>query len=205
MDLAEQFQANGILIEEKAEEKPEEPLPLVTIESANYGGTNYTDYAKILFNDGENLLVRSVDPGFPDAWQGQKKTISIFHTFHKEQRLFICSERSGTHYLKAGPIHQSRDSSSVLNEVKPFPKPADVKVQILAIVYGINEVRDQNVYDYCYGKLRSKAPIEWRNDNLGGDTWPGERKSAVIYYTEDEGKTIKQCSGKEDESTLWTV
>ncbi|GAB7354907.1 hypothetical protein MBLNU459_g5539t1 [Dothideomycetes sp. NU459] len=201
--LAKDFQKNGLLMEAsiKTQDPPSEPSPSMEITCAHYGGVEATAIAKILFNEGENLRVHSVEPGFQEPWKGVTKTISFTHKFSQEQRIFVCKEYTGEHDVKVGPIEKSRDGRSEVNTVEPRPKPAGSPVDILAIVWGPREVRNSTVDTYCYKQFQDKAAIEWRNEKLGGDTWPGNSKSGAIYYTTNGGRTVRAVCGKEGTST----
>ncbi|MCJ1396732.1 hypothetical protein MMC18_009624 [Xylographa bjoerkii] len=197
--LAKQFQDNGLLMTANInkEEAPIEPSPQLEITCAHYGGVEYTALAKILFNEGENLRVHSVEPGFPEPWKDVVKSISFLHDYGQEKRVFVCAEYTSYHDLKAGPIEQSRDGRCTVNIVEPRPKPAGTSVEILAIVWGTKEVRNTAVDSYCYKQFHAGQPIQWNNDNFGGDTWRGTQKSGAIYYTRDGSKSIKSVSGRE--------
>lgn len=184
-------------------EKPAQVPPSLEILSSNYGGNDVTVYSRIIFNDGADLSVPTVEPGFPEAWEGVKKSISLLHSYGGEKRIFVCGEYSGTHKIKRGPIQNSQDSGSVCNVVNPFPKPDGATAQILATVWGKQEVRDPNVYNYCYERRTKDEKIKWSNDTMGGDTWYGMQKSGVIYYTVDGGSSVKQTAGRESTETEW--
>jgi hypothetical protein len=185
----------------RAEDPPATPSPSLEITSAHYGGVESTAVAKILFNEGENLRVHSVAPGFQEPWHGVNKTISFTYDFGKEKRIFVCREYSGDHDVKVGPIENSRDGRCEVSTVEPRPKPAGSPVDILAIVWGPNEVRRPAVDAYCYQQFHAGAAIEWTNDKMGGDTWPGMAKSGAIYYTTNGGSAIKSICGKEGSSS----
>ncbi|KAK3682203.1 hypothetical protein B0T22DRAFT_539346 [Podospora appendiculata] len=194
--LAQQFQATGLIVEKKVSGNSELPsLKLAAmaldILGTSYRGIDYTDYSKILFNDGENLLVRSVEPGFPEEADPNPKSIAVLHQFADERRIFVCRQFTANHSLKVGPIQDSRDDASVCNVVNPYPKPAGAKAKILAITYGGIEVRDPAVYDYCYARLAAKEAIAWRNETFGGDSWPHVQNYGTIFYTVDGGERIQ--------------
>ncbi|KAI4141031.1 MAG: hypothetical protein L6R39_005535 [Caloplaca ligustica] len=151
----------------------------IFISSASCGAKNVTDHAKILFKDGEHLHVPNVAPSFLEPWADVTKSISTFHTFGKGRRIFICAKYTGTHLLKADPISESGDSTSMVNEVRPLPKPADIDLEILAIVYGKQEIRDQSVHDYCYRRPCNHQPIQWSSANFAGDNWSTVRSRAL--------------------------
>lgn len=188
----------------KVQDPPTEPSPSLEIRCAHYGGVEATAVAKILFNEGENLRIHSVEPGFEEPWKGVTKTVSFIYNFSKEQRIFVCKEYSGEHDLKVGPIDKSHDGRCEVSIVEPRPKPAGSSVDILAIVWGPKEVRNPTVDAYCYKQFHDGAAIEWRNEKLGGDTWSGTPKSGAIYYTTDGGRTIRSVCGKEGSSTSTT-
>ncbi|KAH4019275.1 hypothetical protein HBI81_192440 [Parastagonospora nodorum] len=201
--LAKDFQRNGLMMDAnvRAEDPPATPSPSLDITSAHYGGIESTAVAKILFNEGENLRVHSVAPGFQEPWHGVNKTISFMYDFGKEKRIFVCREYSGDHDVKVGPMENSRDGRCEVSVVEPRPKPAGSPVDILAIIWGPNEVRRPAVDAYCYQQFHAGAAIEWTNDKMGGDTWPGMPKSGAIYYTTKGGSAVKSICGKEGSSS----
>ncbi|KAF2820946.1 hypothetical protein CC86DRAFT_459184 [Ophiobolus disseminans] len=201
--LAKDFQTNGLVMEAniRVQDTPTEPSPSLEITCAHYGGVEATAVAKILFNEGENLRVHSVEPGFQEPWQGVTKSISFMYNFSKEKRIFVCKEYSGEHLLKVGSIDQSRNGRCEVAVVEPRPKPAGSPVEILAIVWGYKEVRNPTVDAYCYKQFHDGAAIEWKNERMGGDTWKNTWKSGAIYYTTNGGKTVRSVCGKEGSST----
>lgn len=50
-------------------------------------------------------------------------------------------------------------------------KPLDAVVHILAIVYGLKEITEQDVYDKTYITIARQRELMVDNDILGGDSW----------------------------------
>lgn len=172
--------------------------------SATYGGVDVTNYAKVLFNYGDSIRIRTVEPGFHEPWKGVIKTISVFHELGKSQRIFACREYMGERSLHVlGPyknISDQKVQDADLYEATTLTVPANSKITILAIVWGPRVVRAQSVYDYFYSKV-GNGNVEWRNENMGGDPWSGYQKSGAIYYKVNGSSDVRQCTGREGSST----
>lgn len=201
-DLAQRFQQKGMVLEKNVDDLSEtpEPNPWLEVVSANYGGVDVSQYAKVLFNYGDSIRIRTIEPGFEEPWKNVVKSISVFHQLGKSQRIFSCKEYSGDRGLHIlGPkknIADEKVKDAELSLINPLNAPNDSRVKILCIIWGPSEVRKQAVYDYCYSKLNN-GPIDWNNANMGGDTWGNNFKSGVIYYQIAGSSDIKQCSGRE--------
>ncbi|PYI04457.1 hypothetical protein BO78DRAFT_420671 [Aspergillus sclerotiicarbonarius CBS 121057] len=104
-------------------------------------------------------------------------------------------------HAPVGDITLSWDATSVCNKAPPYPKPDGACAEIPAIVYGQHEVHDEIVYSRCYDLLESGNPVEWGSHTFDGDPGVGDTKSAVIYYTTDGGKIVKQCTGRQGASS----
>lgn len=209
-DLARRFQQNGLVLEKKVEDIPKnpDPYPWLEILSANYGGVNVTPFAKVLFNYGDSIRVRSVEPGFEEPWKGVIKSISVYHKLVESQRIFACKEHSKSKIHDLGPVKsiaeaRAQAGDAVLNEISPMNAPANCKVKILCILWGPNEIRKQSAYDYCYNCL-DKAPVVWENAYMGEDTWNGHLKSGTIYYQVQGSQAIGQCTGREHTQSAFT-
>ncbi|KAI8942427.1 hypothetical protein NX059_000499 [Plenodomus lindquistii] len=61
------------------EDAPLGPSPSIEITCAHYGGVEAAAVAKILFNEGFQLRVHSVEPRFEEAWPEVFKT-TIYHS-----------------------------------------------------------------------------------------------------------------------------
>lgn len=160
-----------------------------------------TKAAKVLFNDGFDMLIDSTKMPFVDNWKGVEKTVTMLYSYGKEKRLFICGERTGELKIKRGSIALSQNATSVQSIIIPKPKPDGALYQILAIVYGKQEVNEEKSYNYVYQQMNSRQKVQWSNDNFP-DGWCGNSKSGVVYYTTD-GKDVKLLAGKEGEETAW--
>ena len=155
-------------------------------------------FSQVLFNSGEDIEVRSVEPGFPEPWDSTvEKSISVLHKYGKSIRIFVCKEFTGRHYIKPGSVSKSNIYNAELREINPFPNPTSSQVKILAIVWGPKEIRSQAVYNSCY-RCFEKQPIKFANDNFGGDTWYSMPKSGMIYYVMEGGDSIYQVCGREN-------
>lgn len=184
----------------KEAEVPPAPANQIDIRGAAYGGSVVTNTAQVLFNDGADLLIDSTKMAFIDNWRGTVKAVSMLYTYGQERRLFICQERSGEHRIPASSdIPQG--GQRVHTVLTPRSKPNGALYQILAIVWGIEEKKDDKSYNYVYEQMAARRPVRWHNDNFP-DGWNGKPKSGAIFYTTD-GKDVKVLTGKEHESTAW--
>ena len=78
----------------------------------------------------------------------------------------------------------TRDSESVYNEVQPVTQPIGAKVNILAIVWGRQKIRDPKARNYIYSQAESgNGLIHWTNENVEGDPGFGYEKTGYVYYT----------------------
>jgi hypothetical protein len=199
LELSREFQAHGLAMTIEVNKKNMQQFAVsLEIVGTNYGGVDNTLFSQVLFNSGEDIKVRSVEPGFPEPWNGIVKSISVLHTYGKSMRIFACKEFTGIHYIRPGEVSSSTIGyGAELREVNPFSKPASSKIKILAIVWGPEEVRKKEVYDYAYKCAEDRTPVVFNNQNFGGDTWTGNFKSGVIYYMNDGGSEIYQVCGHE--------
>jgi len=107
-NLARQFEENGLPLtrpvgREALREFSQQDS--VEILGSNYGGSDVTHYSKLLFNFCPNIKIRSFEPGFPEAWFGTIKSISVLHRCGDSLRIFVCREYSGVrheHVLRIG-------------------------------------------------------------------------------------------------------
>jgi hypothetical protein len=171
------------------------------VRGATFAGDTVTNASKVLFNDGEDMLIDSTKMPFSDPWRGVDKVVTMLYTYGEEKRLFVCGERTGEHKFKRGAITLSQDSTSLQTIITAKPKPNGALYQILAIVWGKEEKKDVKSYNYVYQQMNSRKPVKWHNDNFA-DGWVGKKKSGAVYYTTD-GKDVKVLAGKENEEIAW--
>jgi hypothetical protein len=171
------------------------------VKGATFGDRKITAEASVLFNDGADMYMDTSKMSLVDPWKGVQKSLTMMVRYGKELRLLVCTERSGEHRLKQGPIEKSQDGTSYQQIVKPRPKPNDSKYQILAIVYGKKVVTEDSAYNYVYDCIRSNKAVKWTNDKFT-DGWSGMAKTGTIYYTTD-GTDVRISTGRENsESTF---
>ena len=218
VDFATRFHSEGLILRQSIEKAPEAtaaPEP-VEILSTNFGGTDVTAHSLLLFPYDNDLRIRSASPGFRDPWVGVIKTISLVHRNGEEERLFVCKESTSlsthegpsvpstdVHTLKLGPIELAETSNAFLSVLNPVTHIARATVQILAVVWGPVEVRDERVWIYCYSTLLAKQSIEFTNEKMGGDTWPGNPKTGVIFFRLPGSPHVRQVTGREHQSIPW--
>lgn len=203
VSLARNFEENGLAIVQTPESLREQPS-VVEILASTYGGEDVTLYSKVLFNHGSSVIVRSVDPGFPEPWAGMPKTISVLHQYGDSMRILACRTYTGKDYnyvLKPGPPETINDENAQLREVQPSPAHPTSNIQILAVVWGQAIITDHAVYQRIHEAYANNGTVSFTNDGIGGgnDPWFGVRKSGAIYYKIKGGTEIKQLVGKEGE------
>lgn len=216
LDLASRFQARGMVastdIDKDVDKGLSQAEKTIDIISTNYGGNDVTRFSQVLFRFGEQIRIRSIEPGFPDPWDRVIKTISMIHSFEEKDRLYICKEFTNFHILAPGPIKDYQGSPRVAVQLEPADtRRAGAEIHVLAVTYGPEDVTfkkqknsDRTVLDYVYSCKASDAPVEFSNDKMGGDTWNGFPKSGTVFYRPANGRDVYQVTGREGQSIGWT-
>lgn len=209
--LAKDFAENGEPLVRDVDAAGVKPVAATTVDilGSTYGGVDVTLYSQVLFNSGPDVVVRSVEPGFPEPWKGVKKSISVLNKFGDSLRVFACREYTGTHYIRPGPVTQGNNQGWGwdLQEAKPVVVPKGSKVEILAIVWAQKIVTDEKVWNSVYEALNKKKTLKWTNEDIGGgeDPWSGNKKSGAIYYRFVGGDKIRQACGQEGQEVKFPI
>jgi hypothetical protein len=115
-----------------------------------------------------------------DPWPGAQKSISLLFTYGKEMRTFVVAGGTGTYTLNPGPA----SSQPYVQVVPNYESMSGVSnINIVAVVYGRNQITSRSVYQNMYNAIRN-AGGRWQytNENFQLDTWGGVVKSGVIWY-----------------------
>jgi len=169
--------------------------------STNYGGADETEKSQELWNVGDNICVRSNEPGFLDPWPNIVKTTSMLHCDGDSMRILVCSENTGNHLLAPGAVQSLDVEDAELREVNPgHPlRPAGSTITIQAMTWGPKVLEGDEYYAYVYACHLSEAKVKFTNEAFGRgvDTWPNKHKSGVIFYIVDGEDEIRQLAGQE--------
>jgi hypothetical protein len=126
----------------------------------------------------------------PDPDPGQAKVISVLHAFGTSIRTFVALAGSGSYNLVPGDVSLSPSTREITRQ-----GPSDPSFAIVSVVWGPAEIRDPSVYQNIYSYAKNGSAIPFGISFFGQDTLLGHQKSAVIWYTEDNFKTVKSVSG----------
>jgi len=127
-----------------------------------------------------------------DPWYGVKKCLSILHSYGSSIRTFVACEGNGTFTLVPGDVGLSARTQEITRQ-----GPSSSDFAIVSAVWGAAEIRDTTVYQAIYDYKRNGTQIPFNNVLFGKDTYYGEQKSGVIWYTQDNFKTFKSIYGRE--------
>lgn len=95
-------------------------------------------------------------------------------------RTFVVAGGTGTYVLNPGPA----SSQPYVQVVPNYESMSGVSnINIVAVVYGRNQITSRSVYQNMYNAIRN-AGGRWQytNENFQLDTWGGVVKSGVIWY-----------------------
>ena len=191
---------------EKAVSIPEVPLlknlptnrSRLQILVADYGTRNVTNLlAELAVNDHSlELDTDSLDAYLGDPWPGTYKTLSLLYQFSdQEPQLLITAQGRGTVVV---------DSDVPGRKIGSISKPLGGRVQILAIVYGDQEITADDTYESVYDALIGGYYFPVSDETLGRDTMPGMWKSCTVYYSRTDGPIVSSAA-KQGESLKWEL
>lgn len=104
----------------------------------------------------------------------------MLFSYGKELRTFVVQGGTGTFVLNPGP-------ASIQPYVQVVPNYESMSgvsnINIVAVVYGRNQITSRSVYQNMYNAIRN-AGGRWQytNENFQIDTWIGIPKTGVIWY-----------------------
>lgn len=113
----------------------------------------------------------------------------MLFSYGKELRTFVVTGGTGVHILNPGPA----SSQPYVQVVPGYESMSGVSnINIVAVVYGRNQITSRSVYQNMYNAVRN-AGGRWQytNENFQWDTWVGIGKTGVVWYRNtDSGALI---------------
>lgn len=178
-----------------------------TILSAYYADRDITALARAKFYQGSKLVVNTnnmhANYGTGDPWPGNAKHITVLYTYGTETRTFVAADNTGIFEMVPGPVELSRNSQIVTayprlpNAFFGIFSSSQNWAQIVSVVYGRAEIRNQNVYTSLYLSTRNAGTsFPLTNEFFAQDTWVGVPKVAIIWYRDTR---------QGDNSPLYTI
>ncbi|KAH6633380.1 hypothetical protein C7974DRAFT_170427 [Boeremia exigua] len=157
--------------------------PVLSIISMFYADRDITSYARQNVARGTQLVIDTnniVGWANGDPWPGNQKSISMLFSYGTELRTFVVQGGVGTIVLNPGPA----SSQPYVQVVPGYESMSGVSnINIVAVVYGRNQITSRSVYQNMYNSIRN-AGGRWQytNENFQADTWVGIGKTGVIWY-----------------------
>jgi len=167
----------------------------LSIIAAIYGDVDVTDKATAALQQGSRLVVDMSNIANwvgADPMVGSTKCLSLLHAFGSSIRTFVACERDGTFTLVPGDVKSSPRTQEITRQ-----GPRSRSFSIVSVVWGSQEIRTAAVYQSIYNAKRNGSAIPFSNDVFGSDTLENVRKTGVIWYTEDDFRTVKNIHAKE--------
>ncbi|KAF7556319.1 hypothetical protein G7Z17_g1568 [Cylindrodendrum hubeiense] len=169
-----------------------------SILAAHYGGQDVTTLANVQFSYGEDLSVSTDELQIQDPWKNVRKSLSVIYRFDNGQiHGCVIPQDSGRIYTLSDD-RRDAESEKITFIPSNYAPPDRRKVRIHAVIWGLSQVEDKEVYNNLYDKFARNESIPLTNGFFKKDTWVGIGKSAVIVYSFHG--TLKYISGKEGNS-----
>ncbi|KAH7140504.1 hypothetical protein B0J13DRAFT_557998 [Dactylonectria estremocensis] len=201
--VAREFAKHGIL--QGAHQKPSSP-PLRAqpkILAAHYGGQDITILAKWQFCDGEDIVIPTHEQELPiaDPWMYTRKSVSVVYRFDDgEIRGFVVPQDTNrTFTLTVDRRHADSENATFVasNYISMISSP----IHIHAVIWGLEQVDDRQVYEKLYKKFAKKESVFLHNDFFKKDGWVRTAKTAAVVYSSNG--TTKCISGRENTHMLF--
>ncbi|KAF3006711.1 hypothetical protein E8E13_009234 [Curvularia kusanoi] len=178
--------------------------PSLSIVSMFYADRDITSYAKQNVARGSQLVIETnniVGWANGDPWPGVQKSISLLFTYGKELRTFVVAGGTGTYVLNPGPA-SSQPKVQVVPNYESMSGVANLN--IVAAVYGLNQITSRSVYQNMYNAIRNGGGRwQYTNDNFQVDTWPGVQKTGVIWYRNTDNGYFIANPARENNSNFF--
>lgn len=201
--VAREFAKHGVL--QKTHQKPSSP-PLRTqpkILAAHYGGQDITILAKWQFCDGEDIVIPTHEQELPiaDPWMYVRKSVSVVYRFSDgEIRGFVVPQDTNRTYTLTFDRRHA-DSESATFAASNYTCSVSSAIHIHAVIWGLEQVEDQEVYERLYKKFALKESIFLHNSFFNKDGWPQTEKTAAVVYSSNGA--VKCISGRENTHMLF--
>ncbi|KAK7408945.1 hypothetical protein QQX98_008889 [Neonectria punicea] len=196
--VAQHFAKHGII--QRAYQMPTSPglKTQPKILAAHYGGEDITIRAKWHFCHGEDIVIATKEHELPipDPWMWVRKSVSIIYRFNDGAiRGFVVPQDSNRRYtlsVDRRDVESEKHSFDVVNHSSSI----STGMQIHAVIWGLQQIDDKEVYDKLYNKYEKKETIFLNNDFFKKDGWPNVVKSVAIVYSTNG--TLKCVAGREN-------
>ncbi len=117
-------------------------------------------------------------------------------------RVFVvCADINGSWSLELGLLTAADISKKARTGAYSLNPPSGIKIQILSVVYGREQITNDEVYADLYRRANLSQPVPVHNDHFHKDTSPDVVRSTAIYCTVNGGE-VKSISGREWEGRM---
>ena len=165
---------------------------------AEFGAVDVTDLLTELIIDNKSLEIDTnlLELYLGYHWPQYIKTLSFLYQFSDENpHLLITGQKQGTVFV---------DSNVSGRKTSSLPKPLGAGVHILAIVYGLQEITNDDTYERVYAALINGYHLLVSNENLGEDGWHYMVKTCAVYYRRTYGPIVC-CAAWEGAHLKWEL
>ena len=146
-----------------------------------------TLYAKILFVNGENLIIDTNDLPINDPWPGTRKALSVVYKHENQIRVFVAPGEEGrTWTLEPGPL--KNDSNTTL--AHSYSPPGG---SYLGCFMGLNRSWMTKYTNCCI--ILQPAGKRWRSITTFSRRRGTFKSAAIIYIVNNEA--VRSISGRE--------
>ncbi|MCJ1350465.1 MAG: hypothetical protein MMC33_000446 [Icmadophila ericetorum] len=167
--------------------------PNIRVIAAEYGTLDVTEPLSDLLTNRSRfeLDTNAFDAYFSDPWPWVVKSFSMLYTLNGGE----------IHLLVTAQGNETVSLDSNMRKLAPVPQSDNALTHILAILYGMTEIKDEAVYKKMYATLAGKHHFLVNNEALGGDTWPNTAKTCVVYYRLQNG-SVAFAAAREGEHLI---
>jgi hypothetical protein len=201
--VAQQFAKHGVI--QRAYQMPASPRLKTQpkILAAHYGGRDITILAKWHFCNGEDIVIHTGEHELPitDPWMYVRKSVSVIYRFNDGAiRGWVVPQDTNRKYTLTVDRRDAESETGAF-DVLNHSSSVSTAIQIHAVIWGLQQVDDEEVYDELYNKYAKKESVFLSNDFFKKDGWFGVVKSAAIVYSSNG--IVKCISGKEDTHVMF--
>ncbi|KAF7563449.1 hypothetical protein G7046_g697 [Stylonectria norvegica] len=196
-----QFETHGIIASQISSVSSSQPQPEIL--AAHYGGRDITIFAKWLFCRGERIEVLAKEHELchyiKDPWMYVRKTLSVIYRFNDGEirGCIVQSDSNRTYTLTKDRPEGDLEQYTFVASNYASEKYPDLRIH--AVLWGMEQVEDKEVYDNLYNNIVKSEQINLGNGFFKKDGWWANQKTAAIVYS--YRGTVMCVSGRENTQT----
>lgn len=168
----------------------------LSIIQAVYDASDVTDKARPVIQKGPYIILDMNNTG---SWgvsdPGSTQCLALLHSNGATMRTFVACDGDGPFTL----VPEYAIPSSHTQDTMPQGRNSS-NFSIVSVVWGAQEIRDEAVYDALYDYKANGSTMLFGNELFRNDSLYGISKCGVIWYTEDDFRTIKSKFAMEGKS-----